>query len=254
MSISIPEAFLSRLVNAQRVVLLSGAGVAAESGIPSPSAARVGPWAGFDLMELSTPQAYARNPRLVWNWYAYRRRFAEAAAPSPSHYALVDIEQHIPDCVLITQSVDGLHWRAGSRDLVELYGSFCRVRCFDCGTPTEVWQEDELGPPLCSHCGGNLRPDVVMYGEGVPSGLLDRAYRATEQAEIFISVGAQANVQPAARLPLLARRSGAMLVEISPDESALSVMADLWLPYKPGEILPQLAEIVMGGKAREEGA
>jgi NAD-dependent deacetylase len=206
-------------------------------------------------MELATPQAFLRNPRLVWQWYAYRRELAERATPGASHYALVDFEQQVPEFTLITQTVDSLHWRAGSRELIELHGSICRVRCFECGATAESWDDENELPPPCAHCGGWLRPDVVLYGEGVSSTLVANAYRAAERAEVFLSIGCTATAQPAAQLPLLARRAGAYLIEINPEETALAVLADVHLATSPAEVLPILVEQLWGGlQLQEEGA
>jgi NAD-dependent deacetylase len=251
----IPAHILERLATAQRITVLSGPGLATECGLPTPEGARVGQFAKYALMELATPQAFLRNPRLVWQWYAYRRELAEQANPGSSHYALVDFEQNIPEFMLITQTVDSLHWRAGSRALIELHGSICRVRCFECGSAVESWDDENEVPPPCPHCGGWLRPDVVLYGEGMPSGLVAKAYHAAEQAEVFISIGCTATAQPAVRLPLLARRAGAFLLEINPEETALSVLADEHLAVAPASILPLLVEQLWGGlQSQEEGA
>ncbi|NJN66088.1 MAG: NAD-dependent deacylase [Chloroflexaceae bacterium] len=252
MDIEIPSELIRRLQKAEHVVVLTGAGVSAESGIPTFQEARTGVWAAYDPAELATPQAFLRNPRLVWDWYAERRQEMEAAQPGPSHYALVDLEQGIPHFLLITQNIDGLHWRAGSRELLELHGNIGRCRCFDCGTYAFGWDEEGAKPPSCAHCGGLLRPDVVWFGEGLPGQQLRAAYRATEQAHLFFSVGTSAGVQPAASLPLIARRSGAYVVEINPHETALSLMADCWLRATPGAVLPVLARWVMPQTEEED--
>ncbi len=254
MSFTLDPELVERLRRAERVAVLTGSGVASESGVPTPREFQTGVWSGFDATELATPQAFLRNPRVVWEWYAYRRQTIEDLQPGPSHYALVDLEQYYADFVLITQCVDGLHWRAGSRDLLELHGNISRVRCFECGVPALSWDEDGELPPPCAHCGGLLRPDVVLLGEGLPSHELRLAYRAAEQAQVFFSVGASARVQPAAALPLIAKRAGAFVIEINPEETALSVMADYWLPCRAGEVLPKLVNQLWAGlSAREEG-
>lgn len=150
MSLTLPDDVIRRLVQARRVVALTGGGVAAESGIPSFREAHTGHWAQYDVSELATPQAFVRNPRLVWEWYAYRRALAERAQPGASHYALVDLEQYYPEFTLITQSIDGLHWRAGSRDLIELNGSLRRCRCYESGHLAFAWDDDGEIPPRCA--------------------------------------------------------------------------------------------------------
>lgn len=233
---------LARLREAQRVVALTGLGLAQESGVPSVRESLGGPWAGFDLSELATPQGFMRNPRLVWEWYAWRRQAVEACVPGPSHYALVDLEQYYTDFTVITQNVDGLHWRAGSRNLVEIHGNIMRTRCFECGAYELAWDEEGELPPTCLSCGGLLRPAVVWLGEGLPSDELRRAYRVAEQAEVFLSIGTSASVQPAAALPLIARRAGAFVIEINPAETALAVIADSWLQDQGGVVLPALVQ------------
>lgn len=246
MTFNIPDEVVAHMCSAKRVAVLTGAGVSAESGVPTFRQAQTGMWARFDPTELATPQAFLRNPRLVWDWYAYRRQMVEAAQPNPAHYTLVDLEQYYPDFTLITQNIDGLHWRAGSRDLLELHGNIERTRCFECGTYAKGWDEEGEIPPRCGHCGGLLRPDVVWFGEGLPERELRLAYEAAEQAQLFLSVGTSAVVQPAASLPIIAKRAGAYVIEINPEETALSIVADCWLPGKAGEVLPELARLVFG--------
>ncbi len=238
--IEIATQLIDRLRQAERVTVLTGTGVARESGVPTVRETLLGEWGAYDIVDLATQQGFIRNPRLVWEWYAYRRRIIEQCQPSASHYALVDLEQYFEHFLLITQNIDGLHWRAGSRDLVELHGSIMRTRCFECGTYYTSWTEDEAIPPICSRDGGYLRPDVVWLGEGHPKHELNRAYRGAAQAQVFLSVGTTAQVQPAASLPLVAKRAGALVVEINPQETALAVLADYWLQGEACEILPEL--------------
>ncbi len=255
MAFHITNEVVERLRAAERVAVLTGSGVSAESGVPTFRNAQTGLWARYDPTELATPQAFLRNPRLVWDWYDYRRKIILAAQPNPAHYALVDLEQHYPNFTLITQNIDSLHWRAGSRELLELHGNIARTRCFECGTHAPGWDEEGELPPRCARCGGLLRPDVVWFGEGLPEQELRRAYRAAERSQVFLSVGTSAMVQPAASLPLIARRAGAFLIEINTEETALSVMADCWLQGKAGEVLPELVRRVIGAeRSREEGA
>lgn len=254
MALEIADKVVGRLQEASRVVVLTGAGMSIESGVPTLRQSHTGLWARFDISELATPQAFLRNPRLVWNWYAHRRQVMEAASPGPAHYALVDLEQHYPVFTVITQNIDGLHWRAGSRELLELHGNIGRSRCFDCATYAAGWDEEGGVPPRCARCGGWLRPDVVLLGEGLAEQELRRAYRATETAQVFLAVGTSASIQPAASLPLIARRSGALVIVIDPGETALSVVADCWLQGKASEVLPVLVQhILQPDRAREEG-
>jgi NAD-dependent deacetylase len=254
MMFEIDQELVERLGKATCVTVLSGSGVAAESGVLTFREAQTGKWATFDRSELATAQAFLRTPRLVWEWYDHRRQQIEATEPGPTHYALVDLEQAYTDFMLITQSIDGLHWRAGSRDLVELHGNIARTRCFDCSGYANVWDAEGDIPPRCVRCGGMLRPDVVWLGEGLPAAQLRRAYRAAERAQVFLSVGTSAEVRPAASLPLIAKRAGAFVIEINPKETALSVIADRWLQCRAADVLPALVEKLEPHlKMREEG-
>jgi NAD-dependent deacetylase len=254
MMFEIDHEIVERLSTATKIAVLTGSGVAAESGVQTFRQAQTGKWAQFDRSELATAQAFLRTPRLVWEWYAHRREQIEATEPGPTHYALVDLEQSYDIFTLITQSIDGLHWRAGSRELIELHGNIARTRCFDCGSYANVWDAEGEIPPICVRCGGMLRPDVVWLGEGLPATQLRDAYRAAERAQVFLSVGTSAEVRPAASLPLIAKRAGAFVIEINPQETALSVIADRWLQCRAADVLPTLVEKLAAHlKAREEG-
>ncbi len=246
MTNSIPDDVIERFQTARCVAVLTGTGVSLESGIPTFREAQQGEWAHVSATELATPQAFLRNPRLVWNWYLYRRRMIEAVQPGAAHYALVDLEQLYDDFLLITQSIDGLHWRAGSRDLLELHGNISRSRCFDCGAYQMGWDEESEVLPTCVRCGGLLRPDVVWLGEGLPELQLSKAYNATRRAQVFLSIGASPRVPPAASLPLIARRAGAYVVEVHNEETALSGIADCWLQAQASEVLQELVQRLMG--------
>ena len=246
MPLTLPENVLRRLKAARRVVVLTGGGLAAESGVPSFRDSLVGKWAEYDVSELATPQAFIRNPRLVWEWYDFRRRGADSAQPSPAHYALVDLEQHYPTFTLVTQAIDSLHWRAGSRDLVELNGSLRRSRCYEAGHIAQSWDEDGEIPPHCAHCGSPLRPDVVLFGEGLPHAELRKAQHSVEQCELFIAVGAVGAIEPVASFPFVAKRFGAFVMSIAPEESIYSLMADYVIAATPSDVLQDLVRLVAG--------
>ena len=242
MPLSLPDSALKRLQTARYVVALTGGGMAAESHIPSFREARVGDWAAYDVSELATQQAFVRNPRLVWQWYDHRRHQAEEATPSPAHFALVDLEQHYPAFTLITQTIDGLHWRAGSRDLIELNGCLRRGRCFEAGHILSSWEEEGEVPPLCPHCGSMLRPDVVMFGEGLPERELKQARKAVEQCDVLLCVGAISAIEPVSSFPFVARRVGAMVISIADADSIYSLLADYVIPEKLNTYLPELVK------------
>lgn len=240
MPLEFPQDLIETFREAERVVVLTGAGVSAESGVPTFRESQTGLWAQFDPRELATPQAFERNPRRVWEWYEWRRSLIQKAKPNLAHYALVDLEQAVPTFLLVTQNIDGFHWIAGSRDMVELHGNIARTKCFDEGHSVNWWAETDEVPPRCPQCGGPLRPDVVWFGEGISEQLLRVAFDASAACDIFLCIGTSAEVQPAARLPMIAKRMGAKVVEINPQPTALSVIADWSLPGKAGEILPEL--------------
>lgn len=231
---------LAALRAARRIAVLTGAGVSAESGIPSFRDAQTGLWSRFRPEELATPEAFARDPRLVWDWYEWRRELVAAAAPNPAHFALARMQACVPGFTLITQNVDGLHARAGSTDVIELHGNIHRNKCFGEGVPVADWAPTDASPPRCPRCGGPLRPDVVWFGEPLPAEGLARADEAARDCEVFLSVGTSAAVYPAAQLPLSALAAGACVVEVNRDPTPLSAAATFVLHGRAGETLPQL--------------
>ena len=231
---------IAALGAAERVVILTGAGVSAESGVPTVRESQTGAWREYDPKDLATPQGFARNSRLVWEWYAWRRQLMQKARPNLAHYGLVDLEQHIPQFLLITQNIDGLHWAAGSRDMIELHGNIARTRCADDGIAVDSWEDTGEVPPRCPHCGGALRPDVVWFGEGIASQVLDQAAAAIQSCDLFICLGTPAVVAPAATFPLLAKRHGAKVVDINPQPSASSVVADWTVRGRCVDAIPAL--------------
>jgi NAD-dependent deacetylase len=241
---------IAKLRAARSVAVLTGAGVSAESGIPTfrdPSAslragAQTGLWARYDPQELATPAAFRRNPRLVWEWYAHRRQIAAAAAPNPAHIALAKLERHLPDFTLITQNVDNLHRRAGSQNVVELHGNLSRTKCFDEEILVEDWADGDQIPPRCPRCGGYLRPDVVWFGEALPAEAWRAAQAAAQRCQVFLSIGTSGVVRPAADLPLYARQAGAYVVEINLYPSAPNRVFGEQLAGPAGQILPHLIE------------
>lgn len=236
----IPLELLEKLRTAQTIAVLTGAGISAESGIPTFREAQTGLWAQHDPQELATPQAFQRNPRLVWEWYTWRRELVGSAEPNAGHMALVELENQTPHFTLITQNIDGLHQAAGSQQIIELHGNINRTKCFEgCGV-IESWEESGEIPPRCPQCDGLLRPDVVWFGEGLSQEVLQRAVKASQQAEIFFSIGTSSVVQPAASLPLYALQNGAMMVEINPIATPLTPMATHVLSAPAGDALPAL--------------
>ena len=220
---TIADELAAALAGARFVFVLTGAGVSAESGVPTFRDAQTGLWATFDPRELATPGAFARDPKRVWDWYAWRRELVANVAPNAGHHALAAIERRVPAFLLATQNVDGLHAKAGSQALVELHGSLSRVKCSREGTIVVTWTAPDDGlPPRCVACGAFLRPDVVWFEEMLPEAALARAEDAATRCDVMLVVGTAAEVYPAAALPLSAKRGGALLVEVNPNVTALS--------------------------------
>ncbi len=237
---TIPAELLQRLAKATRVTALTGAGVSAESGVPTFRDAQTGLWAKFRSEDLATPRAFQRNPRLVWEWYAWRRKLVAEAKPNPAHVALAEMEKLFPQFHLITQNVDGLHQRAGSQQVIELHGNITRTKCFDEGTIISNWRETGDVPPRCPNCGGHLRPDVVWFEEPLPEAEMTLAAHASTSCEVFLSIGTSTVVYPAAALPAEALRSGATVVEINPERTPFTAQAHFALAGAAGVVLPEL--------------
>jgi NAD-dependent deacetylase len=245
-SIEIPPALINILRNTRRAAALTGAGISAESGVPTFRETQTGLWSRFRPEELATQEAFRRDPRLVWEWYAWRRELTARAQPNPGHLALAEIERHIPKFTLITQNVDGLHRRAGSSNVLELHGNIQRIKCMDEGCLIEHWADSGDIPPLCPNCGGLLRPDVVWFGESLPLETLQAAWDAAEVVEVFFSIGTSTMVEPAASLPFVAHQRGATVVEINPHETPLTQLAAYSLKGPSGLVLPALVQATWG--------
>jgi NAD-dependent deacetylase len=221
------------------VAVLTGAGISAESGIPTFRGAG-GLWKEFKPEDLATPEAFARDPRLVWEWYNWRREQIAPAMPNAAHRALVDLEKRKARFTLITQNVDGLHDLAGSGKILKLHGDIWRMRCVACGAnfPNRRVPLPKI-PPHCA-CGGLARPGVVWFGEPLPDGMMQEAEHAAASAQVFLVIGTSATVYPAAGLIPHAKDAGARVIEINPEPGPLSGLADCVFPGRAGEWLPQL--------------
>ena len=239
--ISASRALESLLSKETKVVVLTGAGISAESGVPT-FRGEDGLWKKFRPEELATFDAFMANPRLVWEWYEYRRKIIEEIKPNPGHLALVEFQNYFEKFDLVTQNVDGLHHQAGSKNVIELHGNIKRNKCIQCGTKYEILENTTPGiPPKCA-CGGNIRPDVVWFGEMLPPEAINLAFRVSSECDLFFSVGTSAVVHPAASLPLLAKRNGAYVVEVNIEPTEISHLIDESLMGKAGEIMPLLVK------------
>ncbi|HXJ57614.1 MAG TPA: NAD-dependent deacylase [Verrucomicrobiae bacterium] len=239
-AVPIPPDLTAALRAGRRVVVLSGAGISAESGVPTFRDAQTGHWARFRPEDLATPEAFRRNPKLVWDWYAARRAQLQRVTPNPGHHALVQMERRLPHFLIATQNVDGLHARAGSRQVLELHGNITRTKCFTENLLVDAWTDGPETPPKCPRCGGWLRPDVVWFNEMLPAAIFEEGQAASARCEVFLSVGTSALVYPAASLPLEALRAGAVLVEINPQPTPLTPHATHFLCGPSGQVLPAL--------------
>lgn len=242
--VDFPADLVSLLRRNPDLVALTGAGVSQESGLRTFRDAQTGLWAQYKPEDLASPEAFRRDPKLVWDWYAWRREAVKGVRPNAGHYALAEIEKRVPQFTLITQNVDGLHRMAGSQNLLELHGNIQRVRCAECSTFTETWDDDTASVPGCKQCGGLLRPDVVWFGESLPRDQLEAAVEAARSCHVFFSIGTSGLVQPAASLAFAAHNRGAVVVEINAEATPLTPKADFVLHGKSGEILPRLVETV----------
>ena len=241
--LNLPSELIRRLPQAHHIVVLTGAGVSAESGIPTFREAQTGLWARYDPQALASPEALARNPGLVWAWYTWRRELVRRAHPNPAHYALAAMEHKAPRFTLITQNVDGLHQRAGSQHVLELHGNIMRTVCAAQRHLVTAWETPpESEAPRCPECGSVLRPDVVFFGESLPPGILEAALRAAQEADVMLVVGTSGVVYPAASLPGLAKEHGAFVAEINPQPTALSSLADVVVRAPAGQALPALLQ------------
>jgi len=232
------DLLINKLKDATTVAVLTGAGISAESGVPT-FRGEQGLWKNFKPEELANFNAFIKNPKLVWEWYNFRKNLISKVEPNPGHHALVQMENFFQDFFLITQNVDNLHRLAGNKRIYELHGNIMRNRCVDCN---KQWNDilingDNL--PYCD-CGGLIRPDVVWFGESLPEKELTKSFEVAERADVFFSIGTSAVVQPAASLPLESKRAGAYVIEINYEPTVITDYVDESIIGKSGEILPKL--------------
>ena len=229
--------------NARKVVVLTGAGISAESGVPTfrgGGDSTIWSWRGRPVTELSSAELMRTDPKLVWEWFDYRRSMLNDIQPNAGHFALAEWEHRFEDFTLITQNIDDLHRSAGNLNLLELHGNIWRARCLRCRSTFEVRETPlEENPPLCLACGYAARPDVVLFGEMLPEGVFERAEEAATNATLFFVIGTSAVVYPAASLPIIAKQTGAKIIEVNPEETEISFLVDVTLLGNAGKILPQ---------------
>ncbi|RMF93741.1 MAG: NAD-dependent deacylase [Candidatus Schekmanbacteria bacterium] len=233
------EEFLKK---AESIVVLTGAGISAESGVPT-FRGEDGLWKNYRAEELATPYAFEKNPSLVWEWYNWRRELIAPLKPNDGHLAIAQLERLFEDFLLITQNIDGIHQQAGSKKMLELHGNIWKVRCTREGRVFEL-KDTPLKdiPPRCD-CGALLRPHVVWFGESLEKDIMDKSVYAIERCDLFFSVGTSAVVQPAASFALMAKQRGAFVVEVNLDPTPISNSVDISLLGKAGEILPEIVDL-----------
>lgn len=241
---SFSTTFLDKLRSAESVAVFTGAGVSVESGVPT-FRGDDGIWKKFKPEDLANFDAFIRNPELVWEWYKQRKQIIATIQPNPGHCALAQLERYYKNFAVITQNIDNLHRRAGSTTVYELHGNIERNYCISC---RKQFSNEEIlrgeNAPRCDRCGGLIRPDVVWFGELLPTDAWEEAEKAARRADVFFSIGTSGVVYPAASLPQIAKRAGAYLVEINPEPTPLTDFADEFLMGKSGEILPQLVTVL----------
>ena len=242
MSDSFTGELIELLQKSPRTTVLTGAGISAESGVPTFREAQTGLWERYKPEELATPQAFNKNPRLVWEWYEWRRQIVSDSKPNPGHKSLVILERTLEKFSLITQNVDDLHHLAGSKNIIELHGNLFRFKCSTEGVIIKNLDAGTQKPPICPHCGSFVRPDVVWFGESLPNSKLHLAREAAENCDLFMSIGTSSVVQPAASLPLIALEHGARIVEINMRKTPLTPYVHYAIFGSAAKILPELVK------------
>lgn len=237
------EKFLMRLKHASGVTVLTGAGISAESGVPT-FRGKDGLWEDKKVEELASIESFKNNPVKFWNFYNWRRNSLQGVKPNLGHYALVDFERIFPEFHIITQNVDGLHTTAGNKNVIELHGNIMQDKCSECGDITSEINLELTDLPKCSKCGSLMRPNVVLFGENLNSKKISAAQEMSATCELFISIGTSSLVEPAASLPFAAKGNGAYLVEINPEDTPLTQYVDEQLKGTSSKILAQIAVVL----------
>ena len=246
----IPDELITSLRAARHIMVLSGAGISAESGLATFRTPQTGLWERFRPEELATPQAFRRDPALVWGWYEWRRMQVMRASPNPAHRAVAELQSLVGDLTVVTQNVDDLHERAGSQQVTHLDGRIGQPFCEACrklhvlgpGIPHEPDNGRSLEPPSCVHCNGRVRPGVVWFGESLPTTEWEAAQDAAASCDVFFCVGTSSIVQPAASLANVAMRAGAVTVQVNPNPTGLESQVTYEFPFAAGAVLPAIIQ------------
>jgi NAD-dependent deacetylase len=229
-----------QIKDAKKIVFVTGAGISQESGIPT-FRGKDGYWRRYDPMQLATIEAFYQNPKLVWEWYEERRKNILAAQPNKGHLAIAELENH-KEVIVLTQNIDGLHQRAGSKKVFELHGSIIRIKCTVCDYKDDITSSFEILPPRCK-CGNILRPDVVWFGESLPQDVWTRAIMHAQDCDVMVIAGTSLVVSPANTLPLYAKQNNATLIEVNPEQTTMSANMDLSLRETSVSALPHLVSL-----------
>lgn len=234
------EPLTRQIRDSQKIVFVTGAGISQESGIPT-FRGKDGHWRKYDPMQLATIDAFYEDPKLVWEWYEERRKNILAAQPNAGHFAIADLARH-KQVIVLTQNIDGLHQRAGSKKVLELHGSIIRIKCTVCDYQDDMTSGFDSLPPKC-RCGGVLRPDVVWFGEALPQDVWSEAIRHAQTCDVMIIVGTSLVVSPANQLPLYAKQNGAVLIEVNPERTIMSSEMDLSVRETAVKALPNIVSL-----------
>jgi len=233
------EKLLLRLKHASTVTTLTGAGISAESGVPT-FRGKDGLWKDHKIEDIATYSSFEKDPDLFWDFYNFRRKELKSIEPNLGHYALVDFEKFFDEFALISQNIDNLHIIAGSKNIIELHGNIMQLKCTKCDFEDEIEDYDYHEVPVCKQCSSVMRPDVVLFGENLLADRLRQAQEKSATCEVFFTIGTSGLVEPAASLPYMAKGNGAYIVEINPEETPLSAIVDESIRGESGTILPQL--------------
>jgi len=233
---------IDTISNAEYMIALTGAGISKESNVPTFRGAD-GLWRNYDAMELATPDAFRRNPALVWEWYTWRQGLIAECSPNPGHLTLKKWEEEGLLETLITQNVDGLHIRAGSKNVLEVHGDLWASKCVSCDHTSRL-EAPADGIPVCPECSSSLRPDVVWFGESLDRDVISKVYDELEKADVCLVIGTSSLVQPAASFPLIVKQRGGLIIEINIERTPLTTAVDYHLSGKSGEVLPALDRLL----------
>ncbi|AFH48048.1 SIR2 family NAD-dependent protein deacetylase [Ignavibacterium album JCM 16511] len=240
--IKLTSDFINKISESEKIVFFTGAGISAESGIPT-FRGKDGIWNKLKPEELANFNAFLRNPKMVWEWYNHRKKIIHESKPNAGHFAIAEFEKYFDDVVVVTQNIDNLHRRAGSNKIYELHGNIERNYCINCRTSYNEELDFSEGVPKCK-CGGLIRPDVVWFGEFLPADQLEESEKAAIRSDIFFVVGTSAVVYPAAGLVYTAKRAGSYIVEVNIEETEISSISDISFFGEAGKVLPAILENV----------